>query len=385
MKILLVSEFFPSKDKIFLGGVQARTFYVAKYLAEKHNITVITNREKDKKKREKIGNLKILRVGFEFKYPYATSRSIFKRLYFVFSAVKIGRKLEFDLVEGSNFVSHFAAFAIGFLKNKPKIAWYPDVLIGSWLQAFGLISGLVGELSERIILKFPWDRVIAISNSTAFKLRKRGVPQKKIAVIGCGIDFEEFQNPVVDRKKEPIVITVARLVSYKRVGDLIVAFAEVKKKVPQAKLYIIGDGPEYKNLQENVKILKLKKDVEFFINLPRASFIKTLSQASLFVLPSAIEGFGIAIIEAAALKIPYVATDLPVTREVTKNGQGGMFFHVGNIDELAEKILLLLSDDNLREKFSGEAYLLSQNYSWEKIASATQKLYEKTTKKRQEN
>lgn len=376
MKILFISEFFPSQDRIFLGGVQTRTYYVARHLSKDNEVIVVTNKESGKPSEEQDGKLKIIRTGSVINKPYATSQSIFKRFLFIFSAVKKGLELEFDIVEGSNFISHYAAFIVGFLKNKPKIAWYPDVLIGSWIKSFGLLSGIVGEVSERIILKLPWDRYIAISKSTAEKLEKRGVSSKRITVIGCGIDFEEFKNLDLSRKKNLTICTVARLVSYKRVDDLLLAFDQVKKKISHLKLQIIGDGPDYPKLKDQVEKLNIEKDVRFFTNLSRENFLKTLAKATVFALPSAIEGFGIAVIEAAALKIPYIVTDLPVFKEITHNAKGGLFYPVGDIKSLARNLELVILDVQLRRRLAEEAYLLSRNYNWEKVAFDTKIEYE---------
>lgn len=369
MKILIVSEFFPiGNDLRFTGGVEARNFYVAKYLAKKHDVTILTSQIEGTKKAEKIYGFNVVRVGENIKYQ-ATAGNLKNRINFIFKAINKGCKIDADVVEGTNFLTHYIAYKIARKKGIPAIAWYPDVWVGKWIQTVGL-QGIFGEVLERMNLKSNFKAFIAISNQTKIKLKK--YTKTNIYMIPCGVDLKEYYT---SSREENYIITISRLAKYKNIKDLIFAFVLTRQNNKSLRLKIIGRGPEEKNLKSLVKHLHLEKDVDFLSNLPRKELIKQLSCARLFCLPSEVEGFGISIIEAAAAGKPYVVSNIPVFKEVTYNFTGGQSFELHNIPDLSKKISGLLSNNALYGRKSKEAEALASKYSWDFIAKQTESLY----------
>lgn len=375
----MVTDFFPTgKDLRFTGGVEARTFFVAKYLAKHHQVHVICSRETGTTKLQVIQNIKIHRVGPQTDYLKSGSvSSVLQRLAFIKSAVETGKRIKPDIVDGGNFVGNLIAREIARQNKIPCIYWYPDVFIGQWLKTSGMITGMSGFLLEKINLSRGAQQFIAISQTTKNKLIKNGIPAAKITVIPCGVDTGEFRK---QHSQENKIICISRLVGYKRLQDLIWAFALVIKRLPKIKLLIVGRGPDEKNLKQIVKMLKLESKVSFKKNLKRQYLISQIQSSKILCLPSETEGFGIAVIEAAAAGVPYIVSDIEVLKEITKNGQGGLIFKLGDVKDLAEKIKKLLSHDKLYEEKSKEALNLSKNYNWSDIAKQTEKIYLKTSR-----
>jgi len=379
MKLLLLTEFFPpDKSLRFTGGVEARTFFIARELSQKNKVLVICRKTKGLSSFKKMGNVYIYPCGFKTLNIEANFFSVFERLIFLLAAFFKGLSLDFDLVEGSNFVSYLPAYFLGLVKKKPKVAWYADFLGRNWFKYFGL-TGLFGWLIESLSLKFRWNGVIALSQSTKNKLVKAGIDEKKITVVYGGVDLREPRTQNQEpRTKKKAIICVARLVKYKRIEDLILVFKRLSKKYPRLTLAIVGQGPEEKNLKKLVKDQNLVKQVKFFKNLSRERLIKLLKQSYLFCLPSVIEGFGLATIEAAACGLPYVVSDIAVNREITQNGQGGLLFKPCFIDDLSHQIGLLLRDKKLYRQKRKQVINLAAKYEWEKIVKETQKAYDKS-------
>src|SRR3989344_5470166 len=119
MKILLVTEFFPQgRDLKFSGGVEARTYFVAKYLAKNNQVHVIASRQKGSKKLDIINGIKIHRAGPVLNYSETAGLSeIPRKIMFILSAIKTGVILKPDIVDGANFIAHLIAKQIA-LKNK---------------------------------------------------------------------------------------------------------------------------------------------------------------------------------------------------------------------------------------------------------------------------
>src|SRR3989344_6480958 len=252
MKILLITEFFPTgKDLRFSGGVEARTFFIAKNLAKRNRVTVLASRTNKTPQKEKMFNFEIYRVGPLRQY-HATVGDVIKRALFIKNAIKFAKNLDVEIVDGSNFISHYIAAKVALFKKIPAVAWYPDVWIGSWIKNSGLL-GILGEILERINLKFPFSSYIAISQETKKKLKK--FIKSRPIVIPCGIDQFEFKT-LISKFPNPTIICISRLTKYKNLKTLILAFAHLSSRL-SPRLIIIGSGPQKNELLNLTKALNL--------------------------------------------------------------------------------------------------------------------------------
>lgn len=375
MKILILSEYFPTgKSLKFSGGVEARNLYIAKYLSKKHQITIITSRIRGTKPKEKIFNANIIRVGKTRNYE-ATAGGIFSRLSYIKEALEASYSQDFDIIEGTNYITHFIAKRVGTKLKKPYTYWYPDVWINQWFKNTGAI-GLLGEILERYSINGP-KNYIAISQFTADKLKKYISDNKRVQIIPCGIDKQEFKNTVEQQKQ---IICISRLAKYKNIKILILAFALLKKEVKGFKLIIIGQGPEENNLKSLIKNLKLAKNVIIYKNIKRTKLVNLLKESTVFCLPSSVEGFGISVIEAVVSGVPYVISNIQVFKEITYKGRGGLLFKLNDIYDLKNKLSKIINDEKLRNKKKNELQNLSKLYDWQKISMQTEKFYQTSIK-----
>lgn len=360
MKILWITEFFPASDAgEITGGVEARCFFVSKYLRKLGVDLEIISRP----------------TGGEIWY-HASFASIPNRILFTIRSIIEGLKYDFDLVEGSNSATYPAAWLLGFIKRKPVVFWYPDVFQGTWVSKVGLV-GIFGDISDWILFKLPNIHYLAISQSTKQKLITKGIKTNKITVTYCGIEPAEIAA-IKDTTKKYSIAVVSRLVSYKHVDQLIKAVSILAKTDRKISVAIIGQGPEEQKLKQLTLELGINRHIQFlgFIK-NHAEVLKTIKESRVFCHPSTVEGFGIAIVESIALGTPYVAANIPVVNEVTKDGTGGLLFTAGDVTDLASKLRLLLADDRLYQQKVRQTQKLTNTYNWEIIASGTKHLYKK--------
>jgi glycosyltransferase involved in cell wall biosynthesis len=357
VKILLVTEFLDLKSPNFTGGVETRAYYLAKYLKKKkYQVKIISRSHQG-----------IVSANFF---------SIFQRLFFILRAIKQGIAINFDIIEGSNFITYLPAWIIGFIKRKPRVAWVADYYGENWFKYYSFPVALSGWLLEKIAFKLPWNQFIAISQSTKDKLIETGISEEKIQAIYCGVDYQTLKKYQKNKKyPRPTICCISRLVKHKRVKDLIRAVKLVRKKIPLVQCLIIGDGPEKYNLE------KLDPKIKLLGNVDQQILLNTLSQSRLSSLPSVLEGFGIVTIESMAVGTPYVSSNIPPTREITQNGQGGLLFKPKNPQDLADKILKLLEDKKLYSQKRQQGIKLTQQYDWSNIAQKTLCLYQKMLSK----
>jgi len=377
MKILLITEFFPNKNKCFSGGVEARTYFLVKHLTLKHKLIVISRRKKNEQKIERGINLKIIRLGKENKEVEASFSSLLPRFLFLINAFIQALKQDFDLVEGSNFICLIPAYFAGLFKKKPVIAWYPDIYEQEWFKNFFFLTALFGWLTEKFGLILPWSAVIALSKQTKNKLIKAGINSKKIKVIYGGVDIEFVDKLKIKKYSQPTICCIARMVPYKNIDCLIKAINFVKEEIPQIKCLIIGKGPEKAKLFKLTKKLMLDQRITFKQDLSYYELIKSLKSSHLFCLPSRIEGFGLATIEALACRLPFIIADNAINKEITK-GKGGLFFEINNAQDLAKKIIQIFKDKKLSYDLIKQGRKILKNYHWKEIAKQTEKVYLRT-------
>jgi glycosyltransferase involved in cell wall biosynthesis len=152
------------------------------------------------------------------------------------------------------------------------------------------------------------------------------------------------EHPWFSRQDAPVFLSVGRLSPAKDFPTLLKAFALVRQKM-NAKLVVLGEGEERSNLEQLIRQLNIKDDVDLhgFVDNP----YKYIANSSSFVLSSKYEGFGNVLVEALALGKPIVSTDCPSgPSEILDGGKYGKLVPVGDVDALALAMIESLSIDN---------------------------------------
>jgi len=142
------------------------------------------------------------------------------------------------------------------------------------------------------------------------------------------------------------------------------------------KFLIIGDGPLKEKIQKEVKKNKLEKFIKILGKVPHKNLIKYYVQADIFIMPSLQEGFPRVLIEAMAMGIPYVASDVGAVREISPKIAQDFIVERGDIQEFAKKINLLLSDKEVYNRFKKEELEKVKEYSLKKTVNKFIKLFE---------
>lgn len=227
-----------------------------------------------------------------------------------------------------------------------------------------------GFFKPRIFRRvFPcWGQAcIAISEAVrAHLVNDLGVKKEHIAVVHNGVEIERFSPDKFSRTEKgefkksyglnsdsPVIGTVARLSSVKGQRYLILAMKDIVQVRPETQALLVGNGPEKDNLVNQVKELGLEKSV-FFSSSTLDTTIP-LSIMDIFVFPSLMEGLGLAIIEAQAMGLAVVASDVGGIYTLVKEGSTGLLVRPKDAQILAEAILKLLKDKNLAQELGARA------------------------------
>lgn len=197
--------------------------------------------------------------------------------------------------------------------------------------------------------------LVAVSPSTAQALRGIGVARERIRVVHNGV---EEPGPRADRCAEPLFVAVGRLVEYKRI-DLLLRLWERVRPVTGGRLVIVGDGPERQRLRQLAG-----PDVEFTGHVSEAEKHRLLCAAWLLLHPSAVEGWGLVVTEAAARETPAIAFDVPGLRDSVVDGETGVLAR-GESSFAAAWCALALSSRR-RESMGKAARDRAARYRWDR-------------------
>lgn len=379
LKLTLITEYFPySANAELRGGVEARCFYLGKEVARRHKVTIITSWSNGLKREETIKGMRVLRVGPHHKYTHHGLGAFASRLGFAKAAKETASRVPADIIEGENFISYLPAFAAAKQQQVPAIATYHEVWLGSWIRNKGIMTGVLGNIWERVVLAKPWSKIIAVSAFTKARLIARGIQEKKITIIPNGVDLHAYQGRI-KKSNQPTICCVSRLTPQKRIEDLIQALVIVKRQIPNVQCIIIGVGDEEANLKGLAAKLGVSSAITFrgFVE-SHEEVIAALQQSHVFCLPSIVEGFGIVVLEAMAAGAPYVCTDIPPLKEITTKGKGGLLCEQKNPSDMAASIVKLLTDTQLYTQKVNEGLRHVQQYDWKDIAKRVEKTYYET-------
>lgn len=205
----------------------------------------------------------------------------------------------------------------------------------------------------------------------------------KITVIPNFINIKEYEaarDNCIKRKYAPkgefIMVHISNFRKVKRIEDVVIAFQKIREKVP-AKLIFAGDGPEKSNIDLLVRHLNLQHDV---VHLGKVADPKEiLSVADLFMLPSETESFGLAALEAMAMKVPVISTNTGGLPEVNIHGKTGFLSAIGDTDDMAANALKLLESPEKLELFRKNAFEQAKKFDVEKILPKYEAVYRQLT------
>lgn len=185
--------------------------------------------------------------------------------------------------------------------------------------------------------------------------------QKKMFVLENPLDFEEMQMQCGgdDIVKANTVISIGRLEKQKDFSTLIRAFGKAVLEFPGWALNIYGQGEKRQELQDLIEDLKLKDHVKL-CGVTHTPFLE-MKKSKIFVLSSFFEGFPNVLCEAMHAGLPCIATNCECgPAELIDDGENGFLVPVGDVDEMAEKLKLLMEKEELREQIGKKAEFSTQ-------------------------
>lgn len=216
--------------------------------------------------------------------------------------------------------------------------------------------------------------VAKTTSAKKFMARKK---YKNIFVIPVGVDPSRFRRKDKEGFKiklkindEPVLLYVGILEKRRNIIGILESLDYLKKKLPNFKFLIIGEGPEEGEILRKIRKLNLEKNIIFIKETPNNKISEAYSASDIFILNSDYEIFGMVLVEGMACGTPCITTPTAGALDIIKDRYNGILTPFNNPEVLAKKILILLENKKLSKKISKNAIKTIQNgYTWNKIAN----------------
>ena len=227
------------------------------------------------------------------------------------------------------------------------------------------------------------DAVTAVSAALKRATQEQLGIGNTIEVVPNFIDPQRYTlargGPGARRWAEPgekLLVHVSNFRPVKRVLDVVAVFERVRERMP-ARLLLVGDGPDRAKIELHCRECGPCDDITFIGNVGAVE--QLLVGADLFLLPSEVESFGLAALEALSCEVPVIATSVGGLPEVVEEGKSGYLRQVGDVAAMAAAALELLEDEDKRRAFgrAGRATAVDK-FSQQRVVGLYRDLYERT-------
>jgi glycosyltransferase involved in cell wall biosynthesis len=339
------------------GGAEVYLHQIFKRLAAQgHDITLLCSQFSGAPKDDVIDGIRIMRRGNRSLFNYSVPIEYERHL----------RREHYDIViDDINKIPFYTPMYI----REPLLGMVMHLFGTSIFKEASFPAASYVYCAERFALSVYGNTpLVAISPSTRTELLTHGCREENIFLVPCAVNHDVYRQLSSVARTGPIIGYVGRIKKYKSVDHLLRAFAIVLKIIPNAKLIIIGDGDGKPAFEQLSHELQIDHAATFTGFLPLEEKVRQLNQMQIVVNTSAKEGWGLTVTEANACGVPAVASDVPGLRDAVIDGETGLLYEYGNIEQLAEKILLLLRDEHLRTRLTNGALEYAQSLTWDKSA-----------------
>lgn len=304
-------------------------------------------------------------------------RSIRQAVVFALSCLRlVTRRFDVLEVDAIPFLPLAPARLVSLIRRKPMVTtWHEFWGRDYWVDYLGR-RGRVAAAIERAAMRLP-TRIIAASEGTAQRLREAGGTQVEVHVIPNGVvATDPSRLPVRERAAgEPAdLLCVGRLLDHKRVDVAIDALAELLAGGTDARLEVIGEGPELENLQEQTRQLKLEQYVRFTPFLAdHQAVLSRMARADIVLFPSVREGFGMVALEAMSVGTPVITSNAAhnFAQYLVDAGHNG-FVCADQAVAVKTAVEQALRD---RNSLSEGAIRTASAYDWDELAARAAAVY----------
>ncbi len=387
LSILMLSwEFPPFK----VGGLAAHVFDLSKVLVKKgYEVHVVTCSFPGTKEYEMVDGVHVHRFdAYAIPAPEFLQWDLNMNLLMEIKSIEIINKFSIDILHAHDWLVASAAIGLKHLFRKPLLATIHSLERGRRSGLFNDGQMMLDQI-ENLLIQESWHTIVCSQYMQSICHFSFIFPNDKMTIIPNGVRFNDFsielssQEKQIHHKKyaqenEQIVGYIGRLVPEKGVNVLLGAVTNVLKAKPNTKFVIAGEGWHRNELEGISKELQIEDKVLFTGYLSEEDFLPYFNVTDILVVPSTYEPFGIVALEGMATRTPIIVSDVGGLSEIVDHKWTGFKVPPDNSDAMAEAIIELLENNDLRKRIIKNAEeKLTHVYDWTIIADQTIKIYER--------
>jgi glycosyltransferase involved in cell wall biosynthesis len=362
----------------FVGGAELAVKEITDRINDFHFDLITLHFDKKQPKAERIGNVNVFRVGGP-------------KLFFPFmaflKAISLHKKANYSSIW--SIMANRAGFAALFFKIfNPKVKFLLTLQEGDTpnypKKQMGIFWTLLKPLFRAIFSRA--DYIQTISKYLANWARDMGA-KNPIEVVPNGVDINHFSREYPEQELDDLkrkfdkkpddkyLITTSRLVLKNAIDDVVKSLKFFPENI---KFIVLGTGPDLKKLQNLAKKIEVEKRIIFLGQINHEEMPKYFKISNIYIRPSLSEGLGSSFLEAMAAGIPVIATSVGGIPDFLRDGETGLFCEVKNPKNIAEKVKILLKNNELRKKIVKNAKeMILRDYDWNLIAEKMRNIFEK--------
>lgn len=328
------------------GGAEVLTHEVMRRLVQRgHEMTLFCPKVEGRQSEEVIDGVHLVRNGGKYTV-YSKGRSYFRKNH---------EKYDFiiDEVNPRPFLNP------KILDGKPALVLFHQFIREEWQYEMPFPISYFCKIYENRWLT-PYKRTLTLTVSESSKADLENIGFSNVKVIPMGISVKQLDK-IKEKEVDPTITFIGRLKRHKLPDHAIRAFKIIKKKIPSAKMWVIGDG----YMLNDLKVLGAE-DVTFFGRVNNDSKYDLLARSQLVLMPSIREGWGLIVSESNAMGTPVIAYNVNGLRDSVVHRTNGLLVQNNTPESLAESALELLNDRNVLEDLSNKALEHSKKFNWDK-------------------
>jgi glycosyltransferase involved in cell wall biosynthesis len=347
---------------------------VCKLLEKRHRVTIITRGSMRPSEDLVSRNLRVFRVPLLPVYPF----HVHVHGLFVNRLLKL-LEPELDVVHAHSpyvpaVISKVPLLTTIHTLEKVDVAYYEKTGLDTlrYTVSARIFSSVESELFRHS------DMLTAVSGHIFQELNDAYHVMRSGVVLGNGVDERRFVPPEdkSENKRESIVF-VGRMDYRKGLFDLLKCAKSVCKARPSAQFILVGTGPLQASLSKETKRTGIDGNVTFTGYVSQDRLIELYQSAMVSVVPSLYEGLPTVMLEAMACGLPVVATRIGAHVDVISHGLDGLLVPPASPDEMAERILALLANQDLRQEMGAKAReTIEARYTWDKVSEKVLQCYQ---------
>ena len=262
-----------------------------------------------------------------------------------------------------------------FLLNKTKTKIIVTTHTNNYIfqyQRFGKISKRLLAPLEKYTYQIA-DRILSVSSYVKKNLiSDYRIPPSKIRVLPNGVNSDTFHPVSHSFHNKKTILYVGRFYKGKGLEFLIDAVERLIPEHPSVRLWVTGQGVYFKKINAFIQGRAIRKHIVFLGWKESEALNQLYNEATVYVMPSIVEGFGMTLLEAMACGCPVIATDSGGAVDIIRHNYNGLLTSYGNVEQLAAFISRILTDETKKEFLIQNGLTIIKDFRWEAIA---RKLY----------